>query len=484
MTTTGTLGAEPFTLAPAEELLAPCPKFRLLVLGNIESTKIEIFSSVLGIELDKSDVAAVFRSTHEINKEIDLGNANPRLSLHTSANFGSGDKEAYKAAVDFLEARQQSSNVADRVHCIWYCVSCDDDRTIHGLEAEFFRQLPSVAPATPAILVFTKYEELIASVRQEWYRDEQKRGVSKVAASHILRDLTAHEFQKRIGRRWDAILGDEHVPKLCVATDDDSSGHAGMERLAAGTLAELKGKNERLVFAAAQRSSPAISTKVCANLAADYFDVNTGHARKRSGVEVGEILHDFFAKSIQIFNFKDPHKVLSDPRLLSRILESVFDAAELGFLTGRGSFDSSGQALIDSLTPHDRACMLTQALAGVTLFFHKLAESQWLHRDPVPQLTAHIVERELSGIRSGKERKAVFETIENSSIFTQCHLISQVSDLILKAVGQGEKLGVPDNAFVIEDDSELQEISLSFVNDHPGPDDVVLPNGMRILALN
>lgn len=118
-----------------------------------------------------------------------------------------------------------------------------------------------MAPATPAILVFTKYEELIASVRQEWYRDEQKRGVSKVAASHILRDLTAHEFHKRIGRRWDAILEKERVPKLCVATDVDSNGHAGMERLAAGTLAELKGKSERLAFAAAQRSSPAISTK-------------------------------------------------------------------------------------------------------------------------------------------------------------------------------------------------------------------------------
>lgn len=199
---------------------------------------------------------------------------------------------------------------------------------------------------------------------------------------------------------------------------------------------------------------------------------------------MGEILHDFFDKSIQIFNFKDPQKVLSEPRLLDRIMESVFDAEELGFLRGKGSFDSSGQALIDSLSPHDRACMLTQALAGVLLFFHQLAESQWLHRDPIPLLTAHIVERELSGIRSGKERKAVFETIENSAIFTRCNLITQISDLILKAIGQGEKLGVTDNSFVIEDDSELEEISLSFVNDHPGPGNVVLPNGMTILALN
>jgi len=452
----------------------------------------------------------VFSDTHSVSQELDLGNENPRLSLHTSANFGTGDKEAYKAVADFLEARQHSSNVADRIHCIWYCVSCDDDRTIHGLEAEFFRQLPTLAPATPAILVFTKYEELIANVRQEWYRDEQRRGISKVAASHILRDLTNHEFKKRIGRRWDAILGDAKIPKLCVATDDEWNPHAGMERLAVGTLSELKGKGERLSYAAAQRGSPAISTQgrdaffssrslvgvqsltpnntVCADMAAEYFAVNTGHARKRSGVEVGKILHDFFDRSLQIFNFKDPEKVLLEPRLLGRILETMFDAETLGFvkasLDSDGEGHGQGQALIDGLSPHDRACMLTQALAGVVMFFHKLAESQWLHRDPVPRLTGHIVDRELSGIRSGKERKAMLEAIEDSRIFTQCHLATEVSDLILRAVGQDEKSDMSNRAFMIEDDSELAEISLSFVNDHPGPDAVVLPNGMTILALN
>lgn len=197
---------------------------------------------------------------------------------------------------------------------------------------------------------------------------------------------------------------------------------------------------------------------------------------------MGEILHDFFNKSIQAFNFIDPERVLSDNRLLVRILESAFDANELGFL--KGSFDTSGQTLIDSLNPHDRACMLTQALCAIVLFFHKLSESQWLHRDPIPRLTAHIVDRELIGIRSGKDRKAVFETIQESSIFTTCRLTSEVSDLLLKAVGQGEKLGAPNNRFMVEDESDLQEISLSFVNDHVGSDDVVLPNGMKIVALN
>ena len=40
-------------LSPPSEFLAPCPKFRILVLGNPESTKQEIFSKVFGVDLEK-----------------------------------------------------------------------------------------------------------------------------------------------------------------------------------------------------------------------------------------------------------------------------------------------------------------------------------------------------------------------------------------------------------------------------------------------
>ena len=40
-------------LTPPDQFLAPCPKFRILVLGNPESTKQELFSKVFGVDLDK-----------------------------------------------------------------------------------------------------------------------------------------------------------------------------------------------------------------------------------------------------------------------------------------------------------------------------------------------------------------------------------------------------------------------------------------------
>jgi hypothetical protein len=77
-----------------------------------------------------------------------------------------------------------------------------------------------------------------------------------------------------------------------------------------------------------------------------------------------------------------------------------------------------------------------------------------------------------------------FETIEESHILTQCNITSQITDLILKAVDQGEKAEPNNNGFMVEDETELQVISLSLINDHPAPDDVMLPNVMTILALN
>jgi hypothetical protein len=52
--TTGQPAENPLArLTSADEFFAPCPKFRILVLGNPESTKQELFSKDFGVELEK-----------------------------------------------------------------------------------------------------------------------------------------------------------------------------------------------------------------------------------------------------------------------------------------------------------------------------------------------------------------------------------------------------------------------------------------------
>jgi hypothetical protein len=40
-------------LPPPSEFLTACPKFRILVLGNPESTKQELFTQIFGVDLEK-----------------------------------------------------------------------------------------------------------------------------------------------------------------------------------------------------------------------------------------------------------------------------------------------------------------------------------------------------------------------------------------------------------------------------------------------
>jgi hypothetical protein len=215
-----------------------------------------------------------------------------------------------------------------------------------------------------------------------------------------------------------------------------------------------------------------------------------------------DILPNFFAKAIQLFNMRDPTAALAEPALLRRALDAIFDTSQKALLAD--CLDSSGTSsstLLLNLTPHERAVLLTQSLAGGLLFLHRLADSQWPYDAFLAPytLTPGTIARQLDEVRRGREGREALETVEASPVFTTCTLRKGVADLLVRAVERADAVrdsdgsgggggghhyhhhGVP-RALIVEDDSELQEISMSFVNDK-GPDDMVLPCGLTILPL-
>ena len=139
--------------------------------------------------------------------------------------------------------------------------------------------------------------------------------------------------------------------------------------------------------------------------------------------------------------------------------------------------------------------MLAQAMAAVILFLHKLADVQWPHRNnffgihPPATITSKQVQHVIEEIEGGTEKRDLLEEIEASPLFTSCRMRKEVADLIHRAVEKADKNAAShfgreeQRGTFLVDDSDLQEISLAFVNDK-GPDDMVLPNGLRILPLN
>lgn len=488
------------TLVPPSEFLAPCPKFRILVLGNPESTKQELFSRIFGVDLEKKLVSDAFESNHDINNELFLAGQNERLAIHTSPNFSAGDEDIYHTVCDFLTKRSASPNLADHVHAIWYCVASQETREISALERKFFAS-DWIAVAhvhhVPIVLAFTKYDEFVSQVQMDWMRRSAgDSGLSKVAVGHILRDLSGKKFEKTIGDKWDDLLN-RAIQRVCVSSGDSDDDVRSFEALAEKTLASLRDHDVKLAFAAAQRNSALISTQFSAETAAEsYFEVDTGHARKIHGVDMRDILPNFFCKAVQIFNMKDVPATLDDAALLAKVLDATFGAHQKPLLAEclRRSGTESGSILLD-LSPHERAVLLTQAVAGVILFLHMLADTQWPESHE-PSLADRTIARELEDIRLGGGKEDLLEIVEASHIFAECQLKQEITRLLVQAVTQAEKTQLkttaPNNyrhnkgfrrAVVVEDDSELQEISLSFVNDH-GQDDVVLPCGLTILPLN
>jgi hypothetical protein len=197
---------------------------------------------------------------------------------------------------------------------------------------------------------------------------------------------------------------------------------------------------------------------------------------------------NFFVKAVRIFNMRDTVSALTEANLVEKVLLAVFGSDQWPLLNESLHRNSTEPGMLLSLSPHERSVLLTQALASIVMFLDKLADTQWPQSDGFHTLTAQTVERELRAVGAGHAKRELLETVEGSPIFTSCPLKAAIADLIVKAVALADKISSPHGRgaareIVILDDSELQEISLSFVNDK-SPDDVVLPCGLTILPLN
>ena len=118
----------------------------------------------------------------------------------------------------------------------------------------------SAAPGVPLVIVFTKYDEFVSQVKLDWSQNPEERGLSKVAVSHILRDLSSEKFDQHIGRKWDGVL-DGAIPRVRVSSGDDENDARSAGELAETTLASLRERSVRYAFVAAQRNSAWISTR-------------------------------------------------------------------------------------------------------------------------------------------------------------------------------------------------------------------------------
>ncbi|KAG2145460.1 uncharacterized protein EDB93DRAFT_1251331 [Suillus bovinus] len=176
------------------EIFQKCPRFRILVIGKSGVGKSSLISYAFGVE--KEIVAHNKPGEANIDKEL-ISLRNERFVLHDSRGFESGEEGNLKIVRDFIDRRRNISQ-EHQLHAIWLCFEIPragarllETGTEEFLKSKINGQLGNV----PVIVVFTKYDKLIARMKRILYQnsldelsDEAIKELAKKKADAQLQD--------------------------------------------------------------------------------------------------------------------------------------------------------------------------------------------------------------------------------------------------------------------------------------------------------
>ncbi|KAJ7229486.1 hypothetical protein C8J57DRAFT_1534455 [Mycena rebaudengoi] len=99
-----------------DDILAECPRFRVLVVGRSGVGKSSLINHAFGI--DQATVAHRQRGTCDIQYPI-ISEYNDHFVLHDSMGFEPGNTKEFETAKEFSESRGKKLALKERVHAIW-----------------------------------------------------------------------------------------------------------------------------------------------------------------------------------------------------------------------------------------------------------------------------------------------------------------------------------------------------------------------------
>ncbi|KAH8983752.1 hypothetical protein EDB92DRAFT_1889710 [Lactarius akahatsu] len=185
----------PDSLPPTVEgTLAVCPKFRILVVGNVgplfNSTGRVADIDIAHDRVEKADIA------HEYTSDT-----NPRFILHDSQGFEPGSLEQWEVMEAFIRDKcDERLEPKDRLHAIWLCIEtpCTGSRLMQTADEKVLELATDLKVAV--IIVFTKYDILF---------NEHHRKVAKEArnlGNPTNTDTTRTEAKARAKCYLDALI--------------------------------------------------------------------------------------------------------------------------------------------------------------------------------------------------------------------------------------------------------------------------------------
>ncbi|KAJ7192758.1 hypothetical protein GGX14DRAFT_479749 [Mycena pura] len=290
------------------EILAECPRLRVLVVGKSGVGKSSLISHAFGI--DMKSISHQERGTCDTNFEI-ISPQNSRFVLHDSMGFEHGDTQNTEAVNIFLRSRSgKDVALQERVHLIWLCIQVphSGSRVFETGDEELLKLASDVK--VPVVVVFTQFDLLVTSMYDQL-------DISDDTPEEKIDELSAEKAQQKFQEVCVAPLNKVN-PELRYATSSGLSGgrNAKPDRRALAQLIEItQGLVEKevegeawIVSAMAQRASA--QGKINASIDTKFF-----------GSTLEKCLDTVHEEMVDSWNFYDPNDLLLGPEFRKRIKE-------------------------------------------------------------------------------------------------------------------------------------------------------------------
>ncbi|KAI9847553.1 MAG: hypothetical protein M1838_000829 [Thelocarpon superellum] len=400
-------------------VLLDCTKFRILIVGQSGVGESTICSQVFNV----SGKCA--------------GNEN--IILHDSGGFEAGDQDALEEIQTFIRHRRGQPRLADQLHCIWYCISCDSPRPFQIAEESFFKDVET--GDVPVVAIFTQFDLLVDkhfnTWRREWKNshpydrhlpDEEGERMARWAALEDYNQNYRDELLRRIGLHSSVGIRRVKIPPALAdrahITTCRSADPTGVEDLVIRTVNGLTGNNHRILrvlWAAAQRFSADL--KVEQSLAqgmSTFWGVVGSNAIPLTPLVGATMTYRAFGSIVTnlsaAWGIPDPHRILCESSARNVILEGFFDKS---IWKAKGAFGAWTVLSLVTLNIYGpllvvpTAVLLLKIIAGVTLIFERLFLEQMVDGGSLP-LSTDLIRTVVTKFRHSTGQKLMAGYINGS----------------------------------------------------------------------
>ncbi|KAG6919752.1 hypothetical protein DXG01_001586 [Tephrocybe rancida] len=305
----------PYPSSKIQEILAICPKFRILVVGRSGVGKSSLVSAIFGVDKKDIDIQHDRAGKVDIAHEYTSKN-NPRFILHDSEGFEAGSTEKWDTVKNFIQEKcDEKLPLKERIHAIWLCI--ETPRTGMRLMQTADEQLLTLASKLKiaVIVVFTKYDLLFT----EYFRKAGGKGadysiIDTNAKSHLKQLVEDHKQKFKyatVSTHTKKYIGLSNTFRRHRKTDE-SYTRAMLTNAIDITQESLLAPESSLSLAVAQRIDVNQKVKYSIELGLEHYWRDLGTCAVFRGHLLENCLSRIHLDIIGTWNFNDPNEVSSD----------------------------------------------------------------------------------------------------------------------------------------------------------------------------